>query len=511
MNLGKFDDNIRTEYFNGQGYMFNAVLFNEDGFRHKLRFGAIDELVIEDNILDWVHQGYMTIQNPDNSLERSNKIQTPAGEEETIPFHFRSDGRDYLYLHIEPLVDDAELRKIDNKFYTIKLVFAIYKIEDIASGESENKKKKLYFWDYRYQYMIEKNIRWSTAYAIKSKEGTSTPVSQLSDSDRGVPHGEAIKELLSAIFNDDFGDLTTLDGWENGSSSNNVFYSSPNEYKAADDIQYLLDQHTSSDESGNYPCILRLERDMKHTWSLLSLPDYFKRGTSGNDSGVYQIEKFTVSYLPDNTQPIPNRPKVPTASSTVQNVHFPDLSVINDFEFVQQPGLINQRKMVTTTVHGYNHNSKTFTTYQHDISEVEADFQRDIVDLAYNSGDSKCKANFFLNNLKTDNHNIRSINSTASNYVEGVSWGRNKTVINGLLTGNALQFDCKGSTHRQAGRFIGVDRSDHYDENKFDDKLLGQYFTVAVNHVFTPSRYDNDIIAVKPFSFNDHGYNEDIV
>jgi hypothetical protein len=512
MNLGKFDDNIRTEYFNGHGHTFNAVLFNDDGQVQKLRFGAIDELVIEDNILNWVHQGYMTLQNPDNSLERSDRVQTPSGTEKTVQFNFRSDGRDYLYLHIEPLIDDTEMRKIDNSFYTIKLIFAIYKIEDISSGESEDKKKKLYFWDYRYQYMIEKNIRWSTAHVIKTKDTNNSIISQLSDKDRSLPPGTAIRELLHSVFDEHFGDATMLDGWEEGSDSNKIFYSSPNNYKAADDIQYLLNQHASSDETGSYPCILRLERDMKHTWSLLSLPGYFKRGTSTeNKAGVYQLEKFVISHLPDSSSPIPNRPKVPTDSTTVQNVHLPDLSVINDFEFVQQDGLVNQRKMVTTAVHGYSFEEKTFNLYQHDISDVQDEFQKDIVDLAYSSGEENCKANFFLNKLKIDNLNIRSINSTAGSHIDGLTWGRNKTMINGLLTGNTVLFECKGGTHRQAGRFIGVDRSDHYDENKFDDKVLGQYFTVAVNHVFTPSRYDNDIIAVKPFAFKDAQYREENV
>ena len=129
MDLGKFDDNIRTEYFDGRGYTFNAVLFNDDGHVSRLRFGAVDELVIEDSILNWAHRGYITIQNPHNALERSDKIYSTSGAEDTVQFHFRSDCRDYLYLHIEPLIDEDGTRTIDNDFYTIKLVFSMSTFE----------------------------------------------------------------------------------------------------------------------------------------------------------------------------------------------------------------------------------------------------------------------------------------------------------------------------------------------------------------------------------------------
>jgi hypothetical protein len=514
MDLGKFDDNISTEYFHGMGYTFNAVLFNEDGHVLRLKFGGIDELVIEDNILKWVHQGYMTLQNPHESLERSNKMFVgDSQEEETHQFHFRSDGRDYLYLHIEPLIDDEEQEKIEHEFYTIKLIFAIYKIEDLSDGNPQNKKKRLYFWDYRYQYMLEKNLRWSTSHTVKSKlsdDESSVLVSQLNDDQRSLPSGEAIRELLTYTFQDDFGDLEIDIDWNDG--DNITFYSSPNEYKVVDDINYLLARHISTGETDNQACILRLERGFGHKWSLLSLTDYFRRGTlTDGKAGPYQLESFLLSYLPDSNNPIPNRPKIPQDSSTVHNVHFPDTSTITDFEFVQQPGLINQRKMVTTAVQGYDFKKKSFNVYQYGIQDAEKSFQESIVDSAYSSADSNCKANFFLNKLKIDNHNIRSINSTCSSYKDSLSIGRNQTILTGLFTGNTIQFECKGGSHRRCGRFIGIDRSNTYDENKYDDKVLGQYFVAVVSHVFTPNDYTNDIIAVKPFSFSDPGYNEDIV
>jgi hypothetical protein len=511
MNIGKFDDNIHTEYFNGKGYKVNAILFNDDGQVYKLRFGAVEELVIQDSLLNWTHRGSITIKNPHNAIERNDRVYTAQGHEEIPQFRFRSDGRDYLYLHLEPLIDDTELAGINQDTYTIKLIFSIYKIEDNPTGDAQSKTKTLHFWDYRYQYMVEKNLRWSTSYAIKSRSSDSDlKVSQMSNSDRSINCGEALMELLDSTFGEDFGDITFDPGWDPGSRP--VFYSSPNEYKIVDDVQYILDQTVSAGETGNNPCILRLERTQGHEWSLRSLPDYFKNSTEEDGSpGPLQSELFLISSLPDNGNPIPNRPKAPKGGNTVLNVHLPHTSEIEDFEFVQQPGLLNQRRMVTTAVNGYSYHDKSFTTYQYNIDDMEKDFQSNIVDLAYSSGSSNCHANFFVNKMKLNNHNVRSILSNTSTDISATSNGRNRIIHNGLLTGNTMHFTVKGNTNRQAGRFIGIDRSGNYDENTYDDMTLGQYFTVEVHHVFSSNLYSNEIIAVKPFSFTDQKYNKDVL
>lgn len=510
MNLGQFDDNIRTEYFNGKGYKFNAVLFNDDGLVYKLNAGYIEELIIQDDILNWVHQGTMTLQNPHNAIERSDKINSPSQTVDTPQFKFRSDGRDYLYLYIEPLVDETELVEINQDFYTINIIFSIYKIEDISDGNPESKKKRLYFWDYRYQYMVEKNIRWSTAYSLKNTEESQVSITQLSDDDRSMYCGEAIMDFLSSTFKDDFGDIKFNSDWNPG--SNKIFYSSPNESKAVDDLECLLEQTVSTGETNNEPCILRLERTKDHMWSLLSLSEYFKKSTLDDGApGPFQNETFTIAFLEDNSNPIPNRPKSPRGGTTVQNVHIPHLSEIKDFEFVHQSGLINQRKMVTTVVNGYDFENKQFNTYQFNIDDIENEFQSNIIDNAYSSGETKCKANFFINQMKQSNHNIRSMQSTTSDNINAISYGRNTLLHNGMLTGNTVKFSAKGNTNRQAGRFISLERPGTYDENSFDDMILGQYFTVAVNHIFHNNMYDNDVIAVKPFAFKDPNHRKDII
>jgi hypothetical protein len=42
----------------------------------------------------------------------------------------------------------------------------------------------------------------------------------------------------------------------------------------------------------------------------------------------------------------------------------------------------------------------------------------------------------------------------------------------------------------------------------FDEKLLGQWFTIKVDHVFTQTGYTNNIVAIKPHSDKDIRIND---
>lgn len=507
MNISEFDDNIHTEFFNGKGYKFNAVLFNGDGQVLRLRLGAIDELFLEDDLLHWVHKGHITINNPHNALERTDRIYTDAGTHETINFHFRSDGRDFLYLFIEPLVDSNELTDINSDIYTIKLIFSIYKIDEIQDGDPGNKRKRLYFHDYRYQHLLEKNARWSTTSIIKAKNEDAIP-SQLSNKERSVKCGEAIKELLKFSLESDFNDITFSPNWNNG--SNSIFYSSPNEYKVVDDLEYILKDIAGIGETGEYPCILRLERTLSHEWSLMSLCDYFNLATNGKKGGPFQSERFHLSYMPDESTPIPNRPKAPVDRTTSNNIHIPGVSEINDFEFSQQPAWMNQEKITSTAVNIYDHSKKEFIVQQYNIEDIETDFQEKIAEKMFSSGDSKPTSNMFINSMKRDNVNMQSVNGYGVDVDTSKAYGIGTVAFNNVFTNNAIKFSCIGNTNRQSGRFIGIDRSNSYDENTFDSKLLGQYFTVSVTHIFSSNKYINEIIGVKPYSSNKINYNEQL-
>ena len=118
--------------------------------------------------------------------------------------------------------------------------------------------------------MCEKDIYFSTADLIDNPK-----VTLLNNQSRGVQTGLAIKELLKKTFpesenyNIKFSEL-----WDAGGSS--IFYSSPAQFKAIDDLYYLMDFHVSSNESNYDVCYLRKER-YTDEWRLLSYNDLYSR------------------------------------------------------------------------------------------------------------------------------------------------------------------------------------------------------------------------------------------
>ena len=67
-----------------------------------------------------------------------------------------------------------------------------------------------------------------------------------------------------------------------------------------------------------------------------------------------------------------------------------------------------------------------------------------------------------------------------------------------------------GSTHRNAGTFIGVDRISTDSDTLFDWQLCGQYFVTHVVHKIQHQKYNNDITMIKVHAYDDLQINEDI-
>ena len=298
-------ENSGIEHIDDRQYKFSVYIFNQDGAAVRIRRGAITDLVIEDNILDWYHKGHITFQNPEDVIEKATSLI--IGEDvsdpkvDVTPYRFRGDCRDFLYVVFEPSLhtepDDIGAGDINSSTYTIKQLFTIYAVEDIQSpGGSREKLQKMYFHDYRYQMLREKNIYYSTSKEYPGEQFTgpvkNIPTSQMTDNARGKYTGEIIQDILnSALLPVDTVDNFSYH-WDFGSHTE--FYTSPCDSKALDDLNYILDRHVSSDKYNNQPCIFRLERQTER-WELLPLTEYFKRSTVDGGPGFLQTEHFIIS------------------------------------------------------------------------------------------------------------------------------------------------------------------------------------------------------------------------
>jgi hypothetical protein len=110
--------------------------------------------------------------------------------------------------------------------------------------------------------------------------------------------------------------------------------------------------------------------------------------------------------------------------------------------------------------------------------------------------------NFAPGQLRYTNKNVKNVFSV-SNQDPGqrLNLGRNQFLYNSIIMNNVITFRLPGTTHRQSGFFIGIDRDGAIPASKFDNKLLGIYMIVGVKHIFEGNEYYNDLHCIKTYNF----------
>lgn len=523
----------KIEHFDDRRYRFSLFLLNQDGAALRLRKGAIEELYIEDNIMDWFHHGYLLLQNPNDVIERAESVYFDSDDTadktkkvNNQPYRFRGDGRDLILLTFEPYIDSKDDEKsinkeLNNAVYTMKFLFTIYATEDVLSDQGRARKmQKMYFHDYRYQMLREKNLYYSTAKNL-TRSGTNTrltkSVTHLNNADRGKPTGEIIQDILRTSMQKTDTQNMFSKHWDFGGTS--MFYTSPANFKAIDDLEYLLDRHVSVEDG--HPCLFRLQR-FTERWELLPIQEYFRRSreelASGESiPGVYQSEFFILS----NDSESPEHEKTPAprrktfgrdVQSPLINYHFTDLSVIDDYIFSEMNGSDCQEIMNSVIVHRYNEGDKRFGVdlQDHNINSVAGLFQGSYVSNMFgfdrklldteNIGTQTGALSWLTDSSRVQNFNFRVESSWTPDKTHSLSVGRNKLLLSAFLLGNTIQFTVRGDTSRRAGVWIAVDRDTNYLDNEYDKKVLGQYFVTRVTHKITQSgEYQNTVMGVKPY------------
>jgi len=511
------------EQFDHRRFKFGAYLLNPDGEGVKIRKGAIDELVIVDDILDWFHTGNMTFTNPHDIMERvtsqhvNDTIQ--GGKVDISPYTIRGDARDFLYIRMEPHIDttesDAPTSDVNSVVHTMKFLFSIYAVEDVISDSgSKDKKQKIYFHDYRAQILREKNTYYSTAKNVDQLGDQlqyNQSVTQTGDTNRSKNTGEIIQDLLSsALLKTDVSNLFSRQ-WEFG--ENEMLYTSPAEYKAIDDINYVLNRHVSSSNSQFQPCVLKLQR-YTDRWELLPIQEYFERSNSNKGPGPYQSEFFLLaaeseSESTDTIIPPPRKTFGRDKSNAMINYHYPDISIVDDYVFSEMNGVDCQEILNSVVVHSYSERSKTFNINITDgnIQNVQQEFQSMFVNKTYGGESGHGVTAWISDKSREENFNISVKSSWTPNSQLNLAQGRNKKLLAAFLLGNSIQFTSTGASSRRSGVWFALDRDNMYVDNKYDNKLLGQYFTTRVTHTITATGYSNSIIGVKPFLFRSNNFN----
>lgn len=503
--------------FNKSEYVYCIVLLNGEGPFLNLTTESVVGLTLNDNVTQFTHSGELVVANDNDIIERAynnpgesyNTRQADLNNQ-NLEFFFRGDGRDMVLILVTPRDSDVinlqDQASFNNPF-TLKFLFSIINIKDQIASNGR-KLKVLTLQDLDDRILQEKNLGFSTAAFVTNKD-----VRNLDNADRGILTGEVVKQLLTQTLTQSGKSVDTTeinfasnDAWDMGAST--LFYSSPAPYNAYQDLIYVLKRHVSGETFD--PCILRKERN--NVWSLMSISNYFKYSydKQADSAGPLHIEKFLIQSLGSTVNVVLKKNRTPTG--LVNNTGYLNSSYITNYKIYYSNADNLQDNIITHAVHSYQLNDKQFNIdlTRNNIENAKKTFEELYVRPL--KGDNNRPAPFFyLNNLRTSNKNIKNV-FTIVDYSgdQRLNWGRNLINLNALYKGLTLEFTVDGISNRQAGRFISIDREDALPTSSFDDRLLGIWFIVNVEHNFSSTTYQNKILAIKTYSYSQVGTNPPI-
>lgn len=515
LNSSTDDQNYIEFKNNPTRYLFKLSLVTTDNRYREIKPAQLKTLVINDSIQDPFHSGYIVLDNKFDILERnvegnvstsSSQYYDPLSQSQQRGFLFKGDCRDILHVEIMPNLTKSTMTSNDstaaNTFFKLLFDFVIYDSEEILEEEPGCKYKKLYFYDLCYEILKEKNVAFSTANYISGGD-----IASLSDEDRGIKTGTAIKEFISTVYNsDDKYTVNAAPDFEEGST--NIFFSAPVSYKALDTLHYLLSRHVASADSNYDTSIFQLERYPRQ-FSLYSIKNYFDKayikGSGADDKGG---DNFLETLKIGGYSNVDN-----TVTSTMTVEYAPKYAMfldkfgtISNFSFDNMPGQLTQQELVSIDVHSYSYRQHQFQidSYNNDVTEALSTYKANYVNQMKGENGDTPYINFQAGQYRVSRKNIKSeFSTTSDDSIQRLNMGRNSFLYKSLFLNHMINFRLPGSTHRQAGKFIAITREDAMAISEFDNKLLGIYFVVEVKHIFTDGQYFTDMRCVKTYNYSD--------
>ena len=466
----------------------------------------VKEMYYEEDVFSAFGRGYFVIDEWHEGLTREPKgAKVPA-------WTFRNDGRDEIRFGLRPITKDINLPP---EVWEFENIYVIYDKEDIGNS-AEHKIRKYYFWDKAYQLLRERKIQWSTAIGTRLiTPPPQEPTAHSSDLERSMPTGEAIASLL---YDAGFGEYIDFDHWDWGGSK--IFYTTKANESVWDAIEYILARHVDAQKFDH--CRFRRDRwtrkfQLEPYWSIFkqagkdSPGPYQKEHIFFEESrdATYKITNTLELILNDHTIISPWKAPLIEANTVDIDIKANSWGFITDYQFIDMAGIDSSLAMVTKPVHTHWHRNQQFIMNV-ETNEIESIRENFIYPERIDHIKGKYSL-YTLNRTKKDqiaidprydlSSNLDVINDSISRLVKG----RNETVYANLFLNEAIGLKMYGSTHRQSGMFIGIDRIG-WSDNDFDWKICGQWYVVKVIHQFIHEKYTNKLIMVKLHAYDEFKY-----
>lgn len=515
-NLNGAEAKANSYKIDGQFYYIRAVLINPDGNRLDLSKGALYNINIKDDLFDPFLKAEIMLYNDNHMIERTVPTQLNSQN----GFTFRGDGRDILFLEIIPLKSVKKEYKLEesaeyNTVFSLRNLFTVIEDTDTIIEGTLYKKLKLYDLDER--KLLEKNIYFNSINTINYNDSntlSAVPLFNLDNDERGNNTGIMLREILKFTLNQNDEDIFYIDrsssgtreinyiDFENGSTSIN--YNSNAYKKAMDDLNYIYDNHNSNLDSKDFSILKKDYFTGKYT--LINAKSFFDRANDNNQSGTFTIEKIIISGA--GNLKIDNAGKKTSKNTPSFNEKSQALNV----RFFNTSFDILNEKVNTKIVHEYDFENKTFNIMQSDsniINSKEKFNNNYVQNMKGEKGPFPSQINTKLKKLNFNYENIYNLYGGNENI--RLTKGLNKLLKNTIMSNLGVEITLKGQMFRKSGKFITIDRDSLEPKNKFDDRFLGTYFIINVDHTFIKDDlYINRLFAVKTYYFDDLQFNENL-
>lgn len=544
---------IVKQHFNQWEHNVEMYLDNSGNFdgsrRYPINPAAVINLSITDTLNNWVVDGSMLLMYlPEGSpTSKKDNAGNPSktqikGARDTgallSQYEFRGDGYDLLRIMIQPVPTNpsknAEFKrtapvdiKANDPLWTLSYLFSVYDIEDLSEvpgivGQASSYLRclRLKFRDVRYEILKTTNLEYSTATTKDYKQylsfGSPEPLANGMDGERNpraLKTGLAILDIWNnALARPDEGTKTgSLEflqqlspDWNAGSSE--IFYTSPAQYSAADDIEYIFSQHIGppleGDPNLNDVCFMHTKRpstgQLLEEVCITPLTNFFK------DSTDLQLERFTITnHTDEELDPGSLIQKAPNNSKSLTTFKYGQIIA---YSLMDMSPEINSTTFTTTPVYSIDIGKRQFniefkgndlittrkliaSEYIKNVFKGSSDNEKLFLPTLHKT---KEKTNLFPTfSLNGDNKLVRQKN------------GFHKLLYTGLFQNACICFKTFGLTLRESGSFIAIDGASGSKNTDYANKLCGQWFVVQVDHIFEAGSYMNVIYAVKVHRHNE--------
>ena len=538
-----FDSGNYVEYkYNQQDYEVEIYLDNTGDFelmktnpkRYFLNPSAILGMNITESAVDWNTQGSLSFfylpegydgeDDPGKGGQNKDTITQGAKEnsKSLMSYQFRGDGFDLLRVMIAPKSRNESNGEVvpspgvtvnkTNPEWTLSYVFSIYEIEDVSDiptlqgpVNSYMKCLKLYFHDVRKQILSTTNLEYSTAT-------TSTdPVA------RTLETGKSLAEVLNkALADPEMGGCEEFKvdendkDWDLGASK--LFYTSPAQSTAFDDVDYLYAHHISTETVGdqlNDLCLFETKRPESYKsipkLCLIPLSKLFKEaGKEARSPGKLQKEHFVVTgHTSEDTGTLLHRAPIGKDDQIAIDFKSYKYSQIISYSFVDMSPEFNSLQFRTAPVYSVDIGQRVFNIQfvNNEIATAKKTISDTYISELYKKGPAE---NLFLSTIHKTKKTANVFPKFTLNGEESPE-GRilrqkntfHQLLYSGIFENACVRFKVLGMTLREAGTFIGIDRTEGCKDNDYNNKLYGQWFVVKVEHLFEAGSYMNVIYAVK--------------